>query len=127
MTAPERIEPAVQEKSKKAAQNTPFSRAQVAVSTGVRRSSAGAPPMCGPINSFHGSDHGALFSPPVIPGPFCIAKYSHQPTKKNATVIVGISIEFFINVLSLFFSRETPTSYKQKPTWIKNISTTVTQ
>ena len=44
ITAPERMDPAVQEKSRKAAHKTPLSRDHVAVSSVVRFSSTGWPP-----------------------------------------------------------------------------------
>ena len=34
---------------------------------------------------------------------------------------------FFIRVCMWFLWRETPTSYMQNPTWMKNMSTTVIQ
>ena len=74
MIEPETIEAAVQEKSRKAAQNTPFSRAQRAVSAGVMSVPTGLPPMCGAISSFHGSAKGAATRPPVMPGPLTIAE-----------------------------------------------------
>ena len=39
----------------------------------------------------------------------------------------GISIEFFISVCMWFLIRLAPTSYMQKPTWIRNIKATVIQ
>jgi hypothetical protein len=42
-------------------------------------------------------------------------------------VTKGITMAFFISVARWFLRRDTPTSYVQKPTWIKNIMTTVTQ
>ena len=44
MSAPETIEAAVQEKSRNAAQNTPLSRAQSALSAAVAVSVSGGPP-----------------------------------------------------------------------------------
>ena len=43
------------------------------------------------------------------------------------TVTSGITIVFFIRVCIMFLVREAPTSYMQKPTWMKNIETTVSQ
>ena len=43
------------------------------------------------------------------------------------TVTSGITIVFFISVCIVFFAREAPTSYMQKPTWMRNISGIVTQ
>ena len=42
-------------------------------------------------------------------------------------VTSGITIVFFISVCMVFLVREAPTSYMQKPTWIRNISDDVTQ
>jgi hypothetical protein len=81
MIEPETIEAVVQENNRKAAQNTPFNRAHSAVSAAVMSLLAGAPPIWAPINSFHGSANGAATSPPVMPGPFTIEEYSHQPKK----------------------------------------------
>src|SRR5687768_18436193 len=69
MSEPETIEAVVQENSRKAAQNTPFNRAQRAVSASVMSVPAGLPPICAAINSFHGSAKGAATKPPVMPGP----------------------------------------------------------
>ena len=74
MIEPETIEAVVHENSRNAAQNTPFRRAQRAVSAGVRPGSTGLPPMCGAISSFHGSAKGAATRPPVMPGPLTIAE-----------------------------------------------------
>ena len=74
ITAPETIDAAVHENSRNAAQNTPLIRAQAAVSSAVTASLAGAPPMCGPINSLQGSANGEATMPPVIPGPLGNAK-----------------------------------------------------
>jgi hypothetical protein len=38
-----------------------------------------------------------------------------------------MSMVFFISVCMWFLCREAPTSYMQKPTWIKNMITTVNQ
>ncbi len=42
-------------------------------------------------------------------------------------VTSGIAMVFFISVARWFFRREAPTSYMQKPTWMRNMKTTVTQ
>ena len=42
-------------------------------------------------------------------------------------VTSGMSMVFFIRVWTWFLWRETPTSYMQNPTWMKNINTTVIQ
>ena len=34
---------------------------------------------------------------------------------------------FFISVCIMFLRRDAPTSYMQKPTWMKNMNTTVIQ
>ena len=74
ITAPETIEAAVHENSRKAAQKTPLMRAQPMVSSPVSAAVAGLPPMCGPMSSLHGSAQGAATSPPVMPGPLGRAK-----------------------------------------------------
>jgi hypothetical protein len=74
MMEPETIEAVVQEKSRKAAQNTPFSRAHRAVSAAVSVSLVGAPPICAPISSLVGVANGAAISPPVMPGPLGMAE-----------------------------------------------------
>ena len=74
MIEPETIDAVVQENSRNAPQNTPFSRAHKAVSAAVMSVPCGLPPMCVPISSFHGSANGAGTSPPVMPGPFTIAE-----------------------------------------------------
>ena len=53
--------------------------------------------------------------------------YSHMPKRKKAMPTTGIAIAFFSNVCCTFFVRETPTSYMQKPVWMKNMRTTVIQ
>ena len=47
--------------------------------------------------------------------------------KKNVTVTSGMTIEFFISVCMWLRRRLAPTSYMQKPTWMRNMMTTVTQ
>ena len=42
-------------------------------------------------------------------------------------VTSGMSIVFFIRVCMWFLWRDAPTSYMQNPTWMKNMSTTVSQ
>ena len=63
--------------------------------------------MCGPINSLQRQrTKAASLRPPVIPGPFCIAQSkATSQREKKPRVIIGINIAFFINVLSLCFSR----------------------
>src|SRR4051812_17829795 len=72
MMDPETIDAVVQENSRKAPQNTPFSRAQRAVSAAVMLLPTGLPPMWAAISSFHGSAKCAVTRPPVMPGPFTI-------------------------------------------------------
>ena len=67
ITEPDTMEAAVQENSRKAAQNTPLMRAQPF-------SASAAPPMCAPMTSLHGTAWGASTRPPVIQGPFGNAK-----------------------------------------------------
>ena len=42
-------------------------------------------------------------------------------------VTSGITIVFFISVCMVFLVREAPTSYMQKPTWMRNMSGIVAQ
>jgi hypothetical protein len=64
ISAPETIDAVVQENSRNAAQNTPFSRAHRAVSASVRPALTGLPPMCVAINSLQGVANGAATSSP---------------------------------------------------------------
>ena len=51
----------------------------------------------------------------------------YQPKKNQVTVTSGMIMEFFKRVCILLFTLEAPTSYMQKPTWIRNIKATVSQ
>ena len=66
MMAPETIEAAVQENRRKAAQNTPLTRAHSALSAAVVVSVSGGPPRCVPISSDQGSAL-AVFSTRPLP------------------------------------------------------------
>ena len=68
--APDTIDAAVHENSKNAAQSTPFSLAQLAVSSAVNPADAGTPPICEPISSLQGVAQGASTKSPIMKGPF---------------------------------------------------------
>ena len=74
MHAPDTIDAAVHENNRKAAQKTPLIRAQNMVSSALRLSPAGVPPMWAPINSLQGTAQGASTRPPMIHGPLGKAK-----------------------------------------------------